>query len=65
MIIHLFDYDDVDKGQIKFGFWMAIHHPFAYRGKFAYGQIRYSLAIIKRGIIKINRCEWNRGVMNG
>ena len=52
MNVKLFDYDDVDKGQIKFGFWMAIHHPLDHRGKFAYGQIKYSLGIIKRGIIK-------------
>lgn len=40
--------DKLDKSEIKFGFWMAIHHPFAFRGKFAFGMIKYSLGIIRR-----------------
>jgi len=47
-----FVYDDIDKMEIKFGFSMAIRHPLAFKGKFAYSQLKYSLAIIKRGILK-------------
>jgi len=43
--------DELDKSEIKFGFWMAIHHPFAYRGKFAFGMIKYSLGIIWRRLL--------------
>ena len=53
MKIKILDLDDIDKNEIKFGFWMALHHPFEYRGKFAYGQIKYSLGIIKRNLLVI------------
>ena len=53
MKLKILDFDDIDKGQIKFGFWMALHHPFDYRGKFAYQQIMYSLRIIKRNLLVI------------
>ena len=43
--------DKLDKSEIKFGFWMAIHHPLAYRGKFAFGMIKYSLGIIWRRLL--------------
>ena len=56
MILRLFDYDGIDKREIKFGFYMAIHHPFDHRGKFAFGQIKYSLRIIMR---KLCVCESN------
>ena len=56
MKIRILDYDDIDKGQIKFGFWMALHHPFDHGGKFAYGQIKYSLGIIKRNLLVIESC---------
>ena len=53
MKLKILDFDDIDKNEIKFGFWMALHHPFEYRGKFAYGQIKYSLGIIKRNLLVI------------
>ena len=43
--------DDLDKSEIKYGFYMALHHPFAHRGKFAFSMIKYSLGIIWRRLL--------------
>jgi len=53
MKIKILDLDDIDKMEIKFGFWMALHHPFDYRGKFAYNNLKYSFGIIKRNLLVI------------
>ena len=60
MILRLFDYDSIDKREIKFGFYMALHHPFDHRGKFAFGMIKYSLRIIMR---KLCVCECPNGLI--
>jgi hypothetical protein len=41
-------YDEIDKNEIKFGLWMAFHHP---RDEFVWG-MSYALGIIKRGLFK-------------
>ena len=48
VVLRFFDYDSIDKNEIKFGFYMALHHPLDSRGKFAFGMIKYSLRIIMR-----------------
>tara|TARA_Y100001951_G_C11130489_1_gene177964 strand:- start:15 stop:146 length:132 start_codon:yes stop_codon:yes gene_type:complete len=41
-------YDEIDKNEIKFGLWMALHHP---RDELRWG-LSYALGIIKRGLFK-------------
>jgi len=41
-------YDELDKSEMKFGLWMAFHHP---KDMFVWG-MSYTLGIIKRGLFK-------------
>ena len=47
-MICFLNYDDLDISEIKFGLWMALHHP---RSELTWG-LSYSLGIIKRGLIR-------------
>ena len=47
-----FVYDDIDRMEIKFGFDMARLWWYKAPIRFTLNQIKYSLGIIKRGILK-------------
>ena len=47
-------YDEIDKNEIKFGLWMAFHHP---KDEFVWG-MSYALGIIKRGLFKGGFGKW-------
>ena len=47
-----FVYDDIDRMEIKFGFDMARLWWYKAPIRFTFNQIKYSLGIIKRGIVK-------------
>ena len=48
-VIEICEYDDIDRMEIKFGIWMCFHH--LREPKFAFSMLKYSLGIIKRGVI--------------
>jgi len=48
----LFEYDDADRREIKFGFEMVWLWWYKAPIRFTLNQIKYSLDIIKRGILK-------------
>ena len=51
MILKILDFDDLDRSEIKFGLWMAFHHP---RSELRWG-LGYSLGIIKRKLFMIQK----------
>tara|TARA_R100001244_G_scaffold86619_1_gene66118 strand:+ start:972 stop:1136 length:165 start_codon:yes stop_codon:yes gene_type:complete len=48
MHIKIFDFDDIDRMEIKFGFEMAWLWWYKAPIRFTFNQIKYSLGIIKR-----------------
>jgi len=47
----IFNYDWIDRNEIKFGLWMALHHSHHMGVRWGLRQVRYSLRIIWRGLI--------------